>query len=216
VLRLLAITTLTVVGITSAMSQTADRHLNAAHTQALYRRSTYAHGYMHGYEDGFHNADIDIHMGRGERQISQIKEFRDCTDGYRPDFGDKKFFKLGYQQGFREGYSDSIRGVEFRAVAETRKIAEGINVNPPAKFSERDFDRAFSSGYDAGRDAATNGSKVEYPDTTNLCDSKMSRSEAQKQDYCDAFGRGYSLGFSDGQTSRAVRRTETAKSFQHR
>jgi hypothetical protein len=191
--------------------------MTTAQTQALFHRSTYAHGYMHGYEDGFHSADIDIHMGRGERQISQIKEYRECTAGYRAEFGEKQFFKLGYQQGFREGYSDSIRGLEFRAVQQVRKISEGMNATPPPAFTEREFDRAFSSGYDAGRDAGINTGAAKYADATNLCQSKMPRAEAQKQgEYCDAFSRGFSLGFSDGQTSQPARHMETAKSFEHR
>jgi hypothetical protein len=217
--RFLVPTMLLLVLIGSAFSQSADRHLNSSQSRVLYTRSAYAHGYMHGYEDGFHNADIDIHMGRGERQISQIKEYRACNGGYRAEFGDHQYFKLGYQQGFREGYADASEGRPFRAVSELRKAADGMDSKAAPAGSARDFDRAFSSGYDNGRQAVLDrpGETADDVYAANICRSKIPSSDAARErDYCDAFARGFSLGLSDGEASRASRHTETARSFQQR
>jgi hypothetical protein len=198
----------------SLAGQSVDRHLTSDSAHSLYKKSAYAHGYIHGYEDGFHDADIDIHMGRGERPLSVQKDFRDCNGGYRPNFGDKQYFRLGYKQGFREGYSDSIQGGQFRAIDQTAKAAEGISSASSPELKEKDFDRAFSAGYDAGRENGVNSS-VEDPDfehAANLCQSRIPRSEvARASHYCDAFIRGFGLGFDDGQASRVNRRTQTAR-----
>ncbi len=197
-----------------ASGQSVDRHLSSDSAHLLYQKSTYAHGYIHGYEDGFHNADIDIHMGRGERPLSVMKDFRDSDGGYRADFGDKQYFRLGYQQGFREGYSDSIRGGQFRAIHQTEKVAEGIRELPSGELKRKDFDRAFSAGYDAGRDNGANSSAnvPDYEHTANVCEARIPRSASgHSGEYCDAFQRGFTLGFGDGQASRIGRRTQTAK-----
>jgi hypothetical protein len=202
------------LGTSFLVSQTNDRHLTSDQAHYLFLRSAYAHGYIHGYEDGFHEADMDIHMGRGERPLSIIKDFRESCNGYHDSFGDKKYFRLGYKQGFREGYSDSMRGVQFRAVGETRRIAEGLNGSTDAQISQRDFDRAFSRGYDVGRDQGANSSTDSpgFDYAANVCHSQLSPSQATHQgESCDAFTRGFSLGFDDGQASRVNRRTQTAR-----
>jgi hypothetical protein len=217
VLKMLALSVLVLAAVASAVSQSADRHLSFAPAQALYHRSAYAHGYMHGYEDGFHSGDIDIHMGRGERQLKTIKEYRECNGGYRSEFGDRHYFKIGFQQGFREGYSDSIREVPFRAVGELRKVATGMGAADRPSWSERNFDLAFSNGYDAGHEAGVDRGTAADGYAASLCRSRMPQSLAvEERNYCDAFTRGFSLGLSDGLMTRESRHTETAKSFQHR
>lgn len=180
-----------------AFAQSADRHLTSADSQALFRKSTYAHGYMHGYEDGFHDADIDIHMGRGERAVSQIEDFKACT-GYQKGFGDKRFFRDGYRQGFTEGYGDGINRREFRAIAGARKAAEGLTPSTDASVGS-DFDEAFSRGYDSGRkvgpDTLRNYAESDY--AFSLCESKTHSKQTKSQEYCDAFSRGFSLGAFD-------------------
>jgi hypothetical protein len=198
----------------AASGQEVDRHLTSDSAHFLYKKSAYAHGYIHGYEDGFHNADIDIHMGRGERPLSVMKDYRDSNGGYQADFGDKQYFRLGYKQGFREGYSDAIRGGEFRAIDQTGKVAAGFSEASAADLKEKDFDRAFSAGYDTGRENGITSS-VDIPDfehAANVCQSRLPRSDANHaSEYCDAFTRGFTLGFDNGHASRLMRRTQTAK-----
>jgi hypothetical protein len=186
-----------------------DRHMNDR-SNGLYVKSAYAHGYMHGYEEGFHNGDLDVHMGRGERPLAQVKGSRECA-GYRTQFGDKRYFHSGYQQGFREGYADAANGRSFRAVAETRRIAEGMTGD--ASLSASEFDAAFSRGYDTGRDVGSKATtdQVDESYTTGLCASRLPQSRATNQTVCDAFSRGFQLGFADGHVNRGPARTETAR-----
>jgi hypothetical protein len=209
--RSLAYALVLILPLASAVSQsTPDRHVNSP-SRALYHKSSYAHGYMHGYEEGFHNGDLDIHMGRGERPLTQVRGYHDCA-GYRNEFGDKQFFKLGYKQGFREGYADAVSGRSFRAIAVARRISEGV---PESEgLPERDFDSAFARGYDTGRDvgSAAEADQVDESYTNRVCASRLPRSEAKYQAaLCDAFARGFLLGFSDGHVNRVATGTETAR-----
>lgn len=182
----------------TSFSQSADRHLTSGESQVLFKKSTYAHGYMHGYEDGFHNADLDIHMGRVERPVSQIEDFKSCS-GYQKEFGDKRFYRDGYHQGFAEGYADAINRREFRAIAGARKAAVGLTAASD-QTAERDFDEAFSRGYASGRkvDADRLRGRAEADYAVNLCQSNASHSKkTNPREYCDAFARGFSLGFFD-------------------
>lgn len=196
--------------LASAVAQSStDRHIQSP-SRALYHKSAYAHGYIHGYEEGFHSGDLDIHMGRGERPLSQVKGYRECA-GYRSEFGDKKFFKLGYEQGFREGYQDALSGRSFRAVALARRISDGVADS--GGLPETEFDSAFSRGYDSGRGAgsAAETDQVDESYTNRVCVSRIPRSEMKNQAaFCDAFSRGFLLGFSDGHVNRAIT-TETAR-----
>lgn len=176
---------------------------------ALYQRSVYAHGYIHGYEEGFHNGDLDIQMGRGERPLSELKDYRELA-GYRKDFGDKGFFKRGYQEGFRQGYKDAISGRSFRAIAEIQSISAGMQM---ANLPEHDFDTAFSRGYDTGRQVASRGDapQLSIANKDGICASRLPQSEMKNQPaFCDAFSRGFLLGFSDGHIGRPDG-TETAR-----
>ncbi len=193
--------------------QSPDRHLTSDSARPLYEKSAYAHGYIHGYEEGFHAADMDIHMGRGERPLTVLKEYRNSDGGYHQEFGDKGFFRLGYKQGFREGYSDSISGGQFRAIGETGKASEGLTDSPGARPAGRDFDKSFARGYDAGRERGTNSSN-QSPDfeyAANNCQVQNPSRHGKRSQDCDAFVRGFTLGFSDGVASRVQRRTQTAQ-----
>lgn len=205
-LFLLLLTPLTLI------SQSGDRHVTSDGARALYQRSAYAHGYIHGYEDGFHNGDLDIHMGRGERPLKVMKDYRDCSS-YREQFGDKGFFKSGYKEGFREGYSDSIRGGQFRAIDQTGKIAAGVDRPSTPGFRSKDFDRAFADGYGSGLNQPASAPKdVDVQRVASSCQTDSTRGKAaHRGDYCDAYARGFTLGFEDAQASRGDHRTQTAK-----
>lgn len=197
----------------SLLGQSPDRHLTIDAARNLYQRSAYAHGYIHGYEDGFHNADMDIHMGRGERPLTVMKEFRSGDRGYQNEFGDKHYFRLGYKQGFREGYSDSIHNRRFRAIDSANRAASE-DKNSDNSLPEKDFDHAFSSGYDAGHNYGSVSQDFDFDQASNACQAKLPRSKTlHPSSYCDAYMRGYTFGFSDGQVSRVDSQTETAKKY---
>src|SRR5581483_8709170 len=80
-----------------------ERHTSVDPGSALYQRSTFAHGFIHGYEQGFHIADLDYHVGRTDRKLKDIHEYRDASSGYHSSFGDKNIFRRGFREGFSQG-----------------------------------------------------------------------------------------------------------------
>jgi hypothetical protein len=195
------------------LGQAVDRHLSTDQARPLYKRSAYAHGYIHGYEDGFHYADIDVQMGHGERPLKDQKDYRASDDGYRHEFGDKHYFSAGYRQGFEEGYSDSISGRTFRAIGAMGRAAKGLT-DTGNQIKEREFDEAFSRGYVAGHERGISGNleSADFDDAASLCQSQIPRDEAAHRGaFCDAFTRGFSLGFADAQASNSTRDTQTAQ-----
>jgi hypothetical protein len=176
----------------------SERHLgdrDPAHV--LFQRSAFAHGYIHGYEDGFHESNLDYQLNRGPRQLKEFEEFRKGDRDYSRSFGDKNSYKSGYRNGFVEGYQDGIRGGWFRAVRELREIAAGMN--PMGDHAT--FNAAFAKGYQLARN------KGFPPDGETAC-------PGESAEYCEGFARGYRLGEADVgangaggvQTARVVER----------
>ncbi len=175
-----------------------DWHVAAdARSRALFARSAFLHGYMHGYEQGFHAADLDLHMGRS-RDPEKLDDFRHVA-GYEGQFGDKGSFSTGYYQGFRVGYGDGISLRPFRALAEVRAAGQGLPDAREAK-PEKTFDEGIVAGYKSGilqgrQDASSGGARRKVPAP---CQASRSSNE-----YCDAYRRGYGLGYGDGYVGQA-------------
>ncbi len=195
-----------------ALAQSTDRHLTSDQAHDLYMHSAYAHGYIHGYESGFHNADMDIHMGRGQRPLKAVKDSQGPKDGYQTEFGDKEYFKEGYKQGFKAGYADSINSRSFRAIDQTSKIASGFGPADSA-LKGKDFDRAFVAGYESGLTSGANSNEnSQFERAGATCQSEAPHRKGARSDvYCDAFMRGFTLGFGDGRAGTLNRSTQTAK-----
>lgn len=196
-MRWMGVVLMVAAGLGSAAAQKPDLHFDDARAAALYHRSAFAHGYLHGYEAGFHVADQDIHTGHLQpgQAIAVPKPRGDS--GFQTGFGDKKLFSAGFRQGFRAGYTDSINDREFRALRELREAAADLDPHGPA----RPFDRNFSSGYlsarETGQAAAPSASACGLP-----------AAAAHAPEDCDAFGRGYRLGVAD---ARLAPSTVTAR-----
>ena len=77
--------------------------------------SPFAQGFSRGYEQGFHAADLDFHVGRTDRKLDTFPEYRKATSGYREGLGDRNSFQQGYRLGFAEGYDDSFHSRHFSA-----------------------------------------------------------------------------------------------------
>lgn len=82
--------------------------------RAYLERSSYQHGSLHGYEDGYQSGDLDFHLQRPEPDFKKVKEYRSATRGYAD--GDKEEYRTGYQDGYQIGYRDGISGRPFAAV----------------------------------------------------------------------------------------------------
>src|SRR5215467_147697 len=88
----------------AAVQAAAEVHYSEAGTAAILMRSAFAHGYRHGYEEGYHQGNIDINMGR--QPHTKFSQLHDLSSHYSPEFGSRKSFDAGFQQGVRAGYTD--------------------------------------------------------------------------------------------------------------
>jgi len=120
-----------------AAQHDADPHISADSGTNLYAASAFAHGLRHGYEEGFHAADRDLHLSAFSFDEIAVPKARRVV-GYRSEFGSKESFQKGFAQGFRLGYSDSVKGIAFRMTPPVVTIA--------AK-PDGDFDRGVRYGY---------------------------------------------------------------------
>lgn len=194
-----------------ASAQFDDWHMLSCN---LFVKSTFAHGYIHGYEEGFHTGDLDMQMGRNYRDVKNHEKFKKPS-GYKSQFGDKGTYEAGYRKGYRIGYVDSYEGRNFRAIALVRKAG------PPGldrvEFSfGREYDSGFRQGYETGQ---TQGLKDGRSDTkenavpSECADISLAKGGAGEPaaHYCEAFRNGYELGYSDGFSNQRDRAKVLAK-----
>lgn len=172
------------IGATLAAAQSPDYHLTADPVHQLYSISAFAHGQRHGYEDGFYDADVDIHMARGDRQPVE-KEIK--VVGYRPEFGQEKLFKQGYRLGYIIGYQDSYAGRAFRGTALLRAVTISL---PSSK--DVAFEQGVAEGYGAGTDVRVN---ISLPDAwAHYALKNCPAHQTGQSDYCSGYAWGYLLG----------------------
>ncbi len=164
-----------------------EHHLGNDSASTLFAESPFAHGYIHGYEEGFHFGDLDLQLGRDPRDPALIAEYK--HDGFQSRFGSKNSYKAGYKDGFRAGYSDATHELPFRAIVNLRRASEGLKTKGLVQL----FDTGFREGYDHGRRkggedgrAAASANPINPP-CLGLSD-----------DYCSGFARGFVIGYEDG------------------
>lgn len=153
---------------------------------------------MHGYEEGFHEGDMDLQMGRPFHQAKKQSDFKKVC-GYRSEFGDRKDFQAGYQKGYAVGYTDSYVGRSFRAM-QLVELAKSENLPDSAAVPDRRFDQAFSAGYDLGQKSGLKDGRSSVP--ADSLDSINCAVAGHGPDACAAYRRGYRLGYSDGYTNQ--------------
>ncbi|MBV9072842.1 MAG: hypothetical protein JOZ10_04345 [Acidobacteria bacterium] len=178
-----------------------ERHLQPNEVGGLYGNSAFAHGYRHGYDEGFHFADLDIQMGR-EGSATIPKEYRDGARHFKNFFGSKKLFEQGFQTGFRRGYGDGISGGEYQIHRHVQSIAAGLSPDVLPASRRNYFDDGFASGYATAQKNApsSRGLRVDYVE--QYCRSTSNQPYAL--DYCSGFSRGYLLGAFDVSPSSPV------------
>jgi len=194
-LRSALLVTAFVAAAFAALAQSPDPHYICDRTGAIARKSAFVHGYLHGYEQGFHVADLDIQLGRTARDISKTKEVKP-SDGYRREFGDKHAFEHGYRQGVRVGYADGISGRTFRAL----KQLEPLHPAPADANVSADaiFDRGFSMGYMSGQTQGLMDGRREVSFNPPLPECPPPGKGVEAQSFCSAYIGGYRVGYSDG------------------
>jgi hypothetical protein len=190
-------------GLTEDQS-TEEAHMADPHASPLYSASIFLHGYIHGYEEGFHNADVDIQMAHGFRDVSTMPDYKKLV-GYRAAFGDKSVFEKGFRQGFRVGYTDGMSGRSFRAIGVLRSAAEGLSPDSlnPRKIAS--FEMGVQQGYQAGQSAGLHDGRTaaSFRNPIPGCTALDGNASAAKDEaYCDGFRRAFTIGYSDGYTNQ--------------
>ena len=177
-------------------AEPTDWHLSSSGAKAFFTRSSLAHGYMHGYEEGFHQGDLDLQLGRQFQAYKDLDGFKKIR-GYRRNFGDHKNFQEGYRKGYAVGYIDAYAGRDFRAMQLVEQ-AKTERDTAPLTLPDRHFDEVFLQGYELGQRAGLADGRVAT--AVAALDPKDCGQTVPVNDanYCDAYHRGYRLGYSDG------------------
>lgn len=190
-------TDFTSVPLSSSSSQVhwlvgSERHLQPTSIGALFLDSAFAHGYRHGYDEGFHLADLDIHMGRAAQQMNK-RELRQAGHEYSNSFGSKARFQQGYEAGLSAGYADGFAGREYQASERAKLAASGLaDALPPSRREY--FDEGFAGGYASAhvQSVPAKGMTIDYLE--QYCQDKLLGSHPPE--YCSGFSRGFIFGSS--------------------
>jgi hypothetical protein len=191
---------ISVLGLTAFATAQTDVHLADSPAKELFHRSSWAHGYIHGYEAGFHTGNIDLHMARVVRDPHTAKEYKKAGKAYQSGFGNKVEFTKGYGSGFEVGYLDGYFGKEFRAASMANRLVSLVDDAPQlTEAQSQHLDAQLDTGYAQGRrlgldDARArqgfNEAKAQCPATANT------------QQACGAFQVGFRWGYSDGYSNQ--------------
>jgi hypothetical protein len=182
-IRIASVPLVLLLVVFAGAQRAADHHVSADPAQRLFRLSPFAHGYIHGYESGFGMGDEDVQMGRGEQKIRKTREYREADRGYERAFGERESFRNGFREGLTVGYHDAVSGGEFRALAELRRLATGLENDLVAGAADAPYDRGFFAGYRAAR-----------AEDADECKGAPGTAEDR---FCSGFLDGYELGESD-------------------
>lgn len=188
------------LGISLSATAQPDAHFADHPAKALFHRSSWAHGYIHGYEAGFHSGNIDLHMARKVRDPHTVKEFKHANRWFRKEFGNRPEFEKGYGSGFEVGYLDGFTGKEFRAASEAQLISEDLTgLGEPDATHSAYFDMMLDSGYVTGRRAGLNDAraKSESASGKTQCPDQVSAPQL-----CGAYKMGFRWGYTDGYSNQ--------------
>ena len=177
----------------------SDVHLVDSPAKSLFHRSAWAHGYIHGYEAGFHQGNLDLHMARRPQDPHEVKEYKKSGHCYRPDFGNRHEFGKGYGSGFEVGYLDGWAGKEFRAASEANRLSSFVDDGNQDDKQSGHLDTYLDSGYLQGRRSGLSDAraKVEFRDGDSQCPDS-----AKTPQFCRAYQAGYKWGYSDGYSNQ--------------
>jgi len=208
---LIALVGATLLYTTSARAGDTDSHLSHDGTGALFQHSVFAHGYIHGYEEGFHWGNLDFQTGR---PVSRGHEARAAKSSYERTFGGRGRFKAGYHRGFLAGYHDGFSGREFRAHEMAKVAAKDLPETPHDAKQLTTFDSGVSDGYDLGAIHGQNASRDDddFDATTELCTAGTKEHASHPPLYCAGFRRGYTMGYSDGYLGHGADSAQTTTS----
>jgi flagellar biosynthesis/type III secretory pathway protein FliH len=168
-----------------------ERHLQPNAGGALLMDSAFAHGYRHGYDEGFHTGDLDIQMGRPAQVNAKPSRLRRQDREFNSAFGNKQSFQQGYAAGFNSGYSDAMAGLDYRASERVRAAAAGLNDALPQSRRQY-FDEGFVAGYASAHSAQAPVMTMSPEYVEQYCRQRLPGNHPIE--YCSGFGRGYVFG----------------------
>ncbi|MBV8207738.1 MAG: hypothetical protein JO041_13175 [Acidobacteria bacterium] len=204
----------------SVAQSSGDPHFSDA-AASLFTQSAFAHGYIHGYEDGFHAADQDLQFGRLSRGVHA--RARSHPENLIPSQNPASLRK-GYSQGFVAGYADGAAGSEFRAISEMREAAAVLGTELPNNDAPgsgmamaANFNRGFEDGYFAGQAYAgkPRAPLGDFAYLTSFCMGHLYGPTADDKRLGDpqkAACRGYATGFRIGYSDIRSREANTRAS----
>jgi len=170
----------------------------------LYQHSAFAHGYIHGYEQGFHIGNQDLQLARNSRDINRSDLYRQAADEYHTGFGAREAFRAGYRDGLVIGYTDAISGHSFRAIDEARIASVRLDLAPAAdahrsRETGKQFELGFMHGYRAGtlQGVGDGRNRATYQPAQAQCSAPGEKVPLGEK-YCGGYLRGFSFGYSDG------------------
>ncbi len=185
-----------------AQSPAVEPHFSSSSLSAICRGSAFIHGYLHGYEDAFHTANLRLYMPGFI--FNPPKLDNGDEKAYRAGFGDRQFFRSGYRYGFLSGYAEGISGRSFRALELIRDSLDAFPVLGSAAGTDG-LDRGLSVGYLAGRERGLHDGRLREPfqPPGNACDPGQEGSEAPG--FCKGLEQGYRMGYTDGYQNQYTR-----------
>jgi hypothetical protein len=156
----------------------------------LYQHSVWAHGYIHGYETGFHWGNFDMQVSGGARAEKMMKSCRNPKHHYNKSFGSRSTFESGFREGFKAGYADGVTGEAFRAATTARTL-----VTSHDQLAGLPVDEGIANGYIQGRTQGLSDARIAAAFTPGkaLCPR-----DAGDQNYCGSYALGFRWGYSDG------------------
>lgn len=169
---------------------------------ALYQRSAFAHGYIHGYELGFHWGNMDLQLARAPRDIPKSEEYRNGAKEYRAQFGSRNDYRTGYRDGLLVGYTDARSDHAFRAIDEARIATAHLDAKNAAAAgsgSRNHFESGFMDGYHAGalQGVGDGRNRADYRPGQAQCNGAPQGAPLDDA-YCGGYVRGFAFGYSDG------------------
>src|SRR5512142_1872783 len=111
----------------------------------LLSHSAFLRGYFAGYQQGFHQGDLDLQLGRnGDPDYYQGQDI-----SFPSGLGNRNAYGKGFRKGFRVAYADAYEGRSFRAVDALRQVGARLPV-PESAVALRATEAGLMDGYGSG------------------------------------------------------------------
>ena len=187
------------MALTSALMMGQDLHLVRDPAHGLFTSSSFAHGYLHGYEMGVHDGDLDLQLAHARQDTKKMRDFGLAKRQYQKSFGDRAMFIKGYEYGFQVGYTDAMDGLQFRAIKNLQALATDLpEIEPKAAPI---LNEALTHGYLDGVNSGLKDGRAmdaDYRPDGSDCELALRFQQAPAKFYCSAYSLGYRMGYSDG------------------